>query len=82
MADQTPDDIEVRGHKVFVTRQGDWIEMQAVNDDQPHVSMTFRLGVEDAEEIVTLLREAIDGCPVCGATFDTDAELQEHFDVC
>lgn len=57
---EPPDEIEHQGHKVYVTRDGDWVVMGAVNDDRPLVRMTFRLGVEDAEDIVTLLREAID----------------------
>lgn len=52
------EDIEVRGHKVFVfTRDGSpYIEM--VNDESPLVRMTLPLLPDDAKEIAQMLSDA------------------------
>lgn len=51
---------DIRGHKLSVRGGPGDIVLDAVNDDTPLIRMTFLLGPEDAEDIVTMLTEAVD----------------------
>jgi hypothetical protein len=58
-------DVEVRGHKVYVVREGENVRLDAVNDDRPLVRMRFLFGPEDVEDVIKMLREAS-----CGSQLD------------
>ena len=55
-----PEEVQVKGHKVFVFERGGFIVLEAVNDDRPLVRMTFELSSEEADEIATMLRRLAD----------------------
>jgi hypothetical protein len=40
-----------RGHKLFVTDDGEWVVVEAVTDERPNVRLEFRLGSSEAREV-------------------------------